>query len=87
MNAGADIPGFANGGLIGAARAAGLGAGSAGGSRVAPVININLHSATGNAEIERMVSQGVQAGLSLHDREILPGRVRAVMNNQRVSGR
>jgi hypothetical protein len=51
------------------------------------VININLHSATGNAEIERMVSQGVQAGLSLHDREILPGRVRAVMNNQRVSGR
>ncbi len=87
MNAGADIPGFANGGLIGASRAAGLGSGSAGGSRVAPVINIDLHSATGNAEIERMVSQGVQAGLSLHDREILPGRVKAVMQNQRVSGR
>jgi hypothetical protein len=87
MNAGADIPGFANGGLIGAARAGGGRSGNSQGAGAAPTIHINLHSATGNAEIERMVSQGVQTGLSLHDREILPGRVRAVMNNQRVSGR
>lgn len=85
MNAGADIPGFANGGLIGAAR--GAGSGSFGGARSAPVINVNLHSATGNAEIERMVAQGVQTGLTLHDREVLPGRVKDVMRNQRVSGR
>ncbi|WP_299505236.1 phage tail length tape measure family protein [Cypionkella sp.] len=49
--------------------------------------HIHVSGATGNAEIRQMVSEGVQYGIELHDREVLPSRVMDVMDNQRVMGR
>lgn len=84
MNAGG-VPGFARGGMIGAARS-----GSGGGfSGAAPVIHnhINLHSATGNQEIQDMVARGVSLGITANNREVIPLIVKDVSRNPRVSGR
>lgn len=82
INSGAGVPGFAAGGAIG---------GGAANSAFAPQrpleIHNHIHGATGNTEIRQLVAEGVQQGISLHDREILPGRVMDVVNNQRVQGR
>ena len=82
INSGAGVPGFAAGGAIG---------GGAANSLFAPQrpleIHNHIHGATGNTEIRQMVAEGVEYGIGLHDREVLPSRVMAVVNNQRVQGR
>jgi hypothetical protein len=62
------------------------GSGSGSGPRVLEQ-HIHIHGATGNTEIRQMVAEGVQYGIELHDREVLPTRVMDVVNNQRVMGR
>lgn len=93
---------FANGGGIGVgssaptswsqARSASSSGGDAegSGSGSSPRVleqHIHIHGATGNTEIRQMVAEGVQYGIELHDREVLPTRVMDVVNNQRVMGR
>ena len=84
MNAGG-VPGFARGGMIGAAR----GADTAFGGRGGTVINnyITVSGATGNAEIQDMVASGVSAGIRMNNREMVPLIVKDTLRNQRVAGR
>lgn len=49
--------------------------------------HIHVSGATGNTEIREMVAEGVRHGIELHDREVLPFRVKDVLENDRVSGR
>lgn len=83
INNGQPIPGFAAGGAIGGQRF------TEGGGASAPKLeqHIHLYSATGNTEIQEMVAQGVQTGLDLHDREVLPMRVKGILQDPRRSGR
>jgi hypothetical protein len=83
INNGQPIPGFAAGGALGGQRF------TEGGGASAPKLeqHIHLYSATGNTEIQEMVAQGVQTGLDLHDREVLPMRVKGILQDPRRSGR
>jgi|GEM_PF-2402398 len=49
--------------------------------------HIHVSGATGNTEIRETVAEGVRHGIELHDREVLPFRVKDVLENDRVSGR
>ena len=49
--------------------------GNASSSGSSPTINIHLAGANGDATIQRMVMQGVQAGLGHFSNQVLPGRV------------
>lgn len=83
INNGQPIPGFAAGGAIGGQRFT-----EGGGASAAKLEqHIHLYGATGNTEIQEMVAQGVQTGLDLHDREVLPGRVKGILQDPRRSGR
>lgn len=57
-----------------------------GGSDGVMSINVNVSGARGNAEIQQMVAQGVQQGISAYDRQALPRRVRQVSADKRRIG-
>ncbi|MGV8949695.1 MAG: phage tail length tape measure family protein [Cypionkella sp.] len=82
INNGLSIPGFANGGMNG--RAAQISA--EGGSPAKVEQHIHVYGATGNAEIHDMVADGVKSGLELYNREVLPSRVKGIMQKPRMSG-
>jgi hypothetical protein len=80
MNSGSPIPGFALGGLVGAAGTAsprGLMAGEA------PQFNLDLRGVQGDREIEERVTKGIKAALAQYDREILPGSVQRIKADPR----
>jgi hypothetical protein len=77
MNAGAPLPGFAQGGMIGGGASPPAASGSSG-----PVqLLIDVRGARGNREIEDMVAQGVRMGLAEYDRVVLPGSVDRVVRD------
>lgn len=81
INAGADLPGYAAGGLIGGS--AGGFAGGAG--RAGPLaLHVHINGAAGDKEIEARVVAGVAAGLEMFSRERLPHEVKRI---QRQGGR
>lgn len=82
MNAGADIAGYASGGMVGAARGAGIG--GAGGRGRPPVGDIHIHGAQGDAQIREMVAQGIKVGLTAYDRDVLPTRVPGILRDPRA---
>lgn len=82
MNAGADIPGYATGGMVGAPR--GAGAGGFGASARPAVGDIHIHGAQGDAQIREMVAQGIKAGLMAYDRDVLPTRVPGILRDPRA---
>lgn len=85
--AGSAAPGSwidASGGRNGAGGRADRGAGDV--SRVPPVFNVHLHSATGNREISDMVSTGIKRGLSEYDTKVLPSRVAQISGKPRERG-
>ena len=86
MNAGGDIPGYARGGMIGAARSGGAGL-SGGGRGGDTIIHNHLYSATGNTEISDMVARGVSLGITANNREVIPLIVKKTVRNPRESGR
>jgi hypothetical protein len=79
MNAGAPLPRFARGGLIGGEGGrsrGGDGAGSGGTTFV-----IDVRGARGNREIENMVSDAVGLAMRIYDRDVLPLSVRRVFSD------
>jgi hypothetical protein len=82
INNGLSIPSFANGGVNGGAAKISTEGGSA--SRIEQ--HIHVYGATGNAEIHDMVADGVKSGLELYNREVLPSRVKGIMQKPRMSG-
>ncbi len=81
INAGGNIAGFANGGMIGGARG-GFVAGQADRSAPPSIIN-NFHGVTGNSEIRQMVDQGVRMGLKQYNDQVLPDRVAQISRSPR----
>ncbi len=81
MNAGATMPGFARGGMVGGAGAAAQLAPTAPGN-----ITIDLRGARGNAEIETLVAEGIRRGLAEYDRSALPLRMRQISADTRRVG-
>ncbi|SDE90076.1 phage tail length tape measure family protein [Limimaricola pyoseonensis] len=55
------------------------------GDRAAPVIQISLNGAAGNAEIRDMIAAGVQEGLRTYDRAQLPQSIGRVSGRPRVN--
>lgn len=85
INAGADLPGFAAGGIIGGGGLAAFAQGRAPGGPMA--ITVDVSGARGNAEIEEAVFRGAEAALSLYRREGLALDVRNVLRQGgRVTG-
>lgn len=85
LNAGA-APAYAEGGMVG--RAARYSPAPRRGAEAArPVFNLHFHSATGNAEVRRMVSEGVAAGLRIYDADALPRSVLGVVDDPKVTRR
>lgn len=99
---GGNIPSFAGGGYTGmGARTGGLdGMGgflammhpnetvrdhSRGGDGTT-TINVNVEGANGDQHVIALVRQGVEAGLDQHDRHVLPGKVKHIIQNPRESG-
>jgi hypothetical protein len=82
MNAGADIAGYASGGMVGATRGAGIG--GFGGRGRAAVGDIHIHGASGDAQIREMVAQGIKVGLTAYDRDVLPSRVPGILRDPRA---
>ncbi len=85
VNAGM-APAFASGGMVGRATPRGSGV-ARGGETARPVFNIFVNGATGNAEVRRMVSEGVAAGLRVYDADALPRSVIAVVEDPKVTRR
>lgn len=80
INAGA-LPAFASGGYVGGSADDGSSAASSSGG--ARSIEVHVHGARGNAEIETMVAKGIRLGLDHYDRNMLPKSVARI----RVDGR
>ncbi len=49
-------------------------------------INVNVEGANGDQHVIALVRQGVAAGLEQHDRYVLPGKVKHIIQNPRESG-
>jgi DNA-binding protein YbaB len=79
---GGGFRGFADGGLVGTDIRPS--AGSAG-SRPRD-LNVHVHGARGDREIRQMVEEGVRAGLTAYDREVLPQSVERVSGDRRSVG-
>ena len=97
---GGELQAYAAGGMVGASsigaslpaiqsRRPDLAAssGASGGQEGKLEQHIHIYGATGNTEIQEMVAQGVATGLEMHDREVLPYRVKDIITNDRVVGR
>ncbi len=65
INAGMDLPGFAAGGIIGGGAPLAMGGGQ---GRAVP-LEVHVHGAAGDKDIEERVQAGVAAGLTLYRRE------------------
>lgn len=83
INAGGGVPGFAQGGMIGAARGAGGTMGGLSGTARGDT-HIHIHGAMGNTEIHEMVKAGVQAGIEANNTHVLPDRVLSIVQKPRV---
>lgn len=82
INAGGRIPGYSEGGYVGADNRRLAGRGAAGGL----TINLNLAGAKGDREIEALARKGTQAALREYDREALPSSVKRVSGDPRRFG-
>jgi len=82
INYGGDVPGFANGGMIGGGKASG----ALGKAERALEVHNHIYSATGNTEIHELVLQATKAGIEEYDREAMPYRVKDIVNHQRKVG-
>jgi hypothetical protein len=75
MNAGAPLPSFAKGGMIGG----GARAGGAGGSDPRPMhVTMDVRGARGDREIEEASYRGMQRALAEYDRSVLPDSIARV---------
>ena len=85
MNAGAPLPRYAAGGMIGGGMTGGGmtggGRGDGAGSGGPRAIQIDVTGANGDRQIMEMVREGVRAGLAEYDRSILPGSVQRVQGD------
>jgi Prophage tail length tape measure protein len=86
INAGVSLPAFARGGQVAPSRGVQRTSGPGGGAGGVMNVNVDVSGAKGNAEIEQMVILGVQRGIELYNREVLPGRVLQISNKPRVRG-
>jgi len=82
INYGGDIPGFANGGMVGG----GKGGGGLGRAERALEVHNHIYSPTGNTEIHELVLRATKAGIEEYDREAMPYRVKDIVNHQRKVG-
>lgn len=82
INAGASLPGFAQGGTIGGAGSGGAPAGGRG----ELAIYMDLRGVQGTEEIEARVTKAIERALDAHDRQVLPGQIKRHIRNERRVG-
>lgn len=78
MNAGAPLPHFAQGGMIGGGASAG---GAGGGAPGAMHVTVDLQGARGDREIEEASYRGMQRALAEYDRSVLPHSVERIQGD------
>ena len=72
-------PSFADGGVVGGGRALASGGGFSGGG--SPTINVHVHGAVGDRDLEERARQGTARALAEYDADVLPMRMREISNS------